>query len=577
MLAHELCHVRRRDNLFAAIHMVVEAVFWFHPFVWWIGARLIEERERACDEGVLTLGNEPRTYADAILNVCKSYVESPLVCVAGVTGADLKKRIEAIMTNRIGQGLTRAKRILLAATGVAALAGPVAIGVLIAAGNAPAIRAHPFLAAVAPGETAQAAFAAPVNPQAQPATAPSPEFRYTDHRLMALLLDLDAMNPDDQARSRERAISFVQNSVHPDDSVAVMSVSGGKVTVAQDFTADKAALESAIQKLSPGDPGGAANGTDRRLAVLQVAVQMLGSLPGNKALVYLSGGSAGLALGDQAQMTSAMNAAVRAGVALFPIDLDRSDGALRFGASQVNGASAVPTPPQPGGRGAGWTVSPTPPAGVSQEEYNRRVAYAREHFASASAPARFYINYGPPDRIDDQSSDAQNPRQIWRYNYLESFRSNVEVEFRPGSVSPRVNWPPPLQTYTGTPELNRSLAEALSREKAGQEGSTAANLLAGLPGRRATMGTYPPEARQVLTVPLDTLSGRVDIIAQITTSASTGESPTVAATMRDMMEASAGPDQTAFMLQAGSYDCKLLVREQSTGRLFGEIIHFEVK
>src|SRR5579883_952796 len=40
ILTHELCHVRRRDNLFAALHMVVEAVFWFHPLVWWIGSRM---------------------------------------------------------------------------------------------------------------------------------------------------------------------------------------------------------------------------------------------------------------------------------------------------------------------------------------------------------------------------------------------------------------------------------------------------------------------------------------------------------------------------------------------------------
>ena len=100
VLAHELCHVRRRDNLFATIHMIAEAVFWFHPLVWWIGARLLEERERACDENVLSLGNQPRVYADAILNVCKLYAESPLVCVSGVTGSDIKSRIEAIMTNR---------------------------------------------------------------------------------------------------------------------------------------------------------------------------------------------------------------------------------------------------------------------------------------------------------------------------------------------------------------------------------------------------------------------------------------------------------------------------------------------
>jgi bla regulator protein BlaR1 len=36
ILAHEMCHVRRRDNLTAAIHMVVETLFWFHPLVWWI-------------------------------------------------------------------------------------------------------------------------------------------------------------------------------------------------------------------------------------------------------------------------------------------------------------------------------------------------------------------------------------------------------------------------------------------------------------------------------------------------------------------------------------------------------------
>ena len=34
ILAHESCHVRRRDNLTAAIHMAVEAIFWFHPGVW---------------------------------------------------------------------------------------------------------------------------------------------------------------------------------------------------------------------------------------------------------------------------------------------------------------------------------------------------------------------------------------------------------------------------------------------------------------------------------------------------------------------------------------------------------------
>ena len=136
VLAHEMCHIRRRDNLTSAIHMMVEALFWFHPLVWWIGARLVEERERACDEAVLSAGGEPHIYAEAILSVCKLYVESPLVCVSGVTGADLKKRIEAIMANRMGLRLNFAKKVALGVAGTAAVALPIFVGVM----NPPRLR-----------------------------------------------------------------------------------------------------------------------------------------------------------------------------------------------------------------------------------------------------------------------------------------------------------------------------------------------------------------------------------------------------------------------------------------------------
>lgn len=138
VLAHEFAHIRRRDNLTAALHMLVEAIFWFHPAVWWIGARLVEEREHACDEAVLSRGNEPRDYAEAILSVCKLYVESPLVCVAGVTGAELKKRIHAILGGRIARELGMVRKVALAAAAVVALALPVLMGIVAA----PALRAQ---------------------------------------------------------------------------------------------------------------------------------------------------------------------------------------------------------------------------------------------------------------------------------------------------------------------------------------------------------------------------------------------------------------------------------------------------
>jgi bla regulator protein BlaR1 len=126
IVAHELCHIRRRDNLVTAIHMAVEALFWFHPLVWWVGARLMEERERACDEEVLRTGGDPREYAEGILKICELYLASPLAWVAGVTGGNLKGRIEGITTHHTVLNLNFPKKVTLVSVGVVALAVPIA-------------------------------------------------------------------------------------------------------------------------------------------------------------------------------------------------------------------------------------------------------------------------------------------------------------------------------------------------------------------------------------------------------------------------------------------------------------------
>jgi beta-lactamase regulating signal transducer with metallopeptidase domain len=89
IVAHEVCHIVRRDNMLALVQIVVNAVFWFYPLVWWIGARLVDERERACDERVLAAGQRPGTYAESILKTCQLCIASPVVNVPGVTGGDL--------------------------------------------------------------------------------------------------------------------------------------------------------------------------------------------------------------------------------------------------------------------------------------------------------------------------------------------------------------------------------------------------------------------------------------------------------------------------------------------------------
>jgi TonB family protein len=130
ILAHEVQHVLRHDNLAATMHMVVEAIFWFHPVVWWLGARLVVERERACDEAVLGLGNRPEIYAESILKTCEFCVGSPLALVSGVTGADLKQRIVRIMTQRSVDKLGFLQKLLLVAMGTGAVAAPIIAGLI---------------------------------------------------------------------------------------------------------------------------------------------------------------------------------------------------------------------------------------------------------------------------------------------------------------------------------------------------------------------------------------------------------------------------------------------------------------
>jgi len=458
VIAHELCHARRRDNLFASIHMVVEALFWFHPLVWWIGARLIDERERACDEAVLALGNQPAAYAEAIVGVCKIYLESPLTCVAGVTGGSIKQRIEAIMENRMRNSLNRTKKLLLAIAAATALIIPITIGLVLGVPHLPAVHAQ---APAIPTPALQPVQATPRKPTPETPTK-------QDHRLIAMLFDLASMTPDQQARARQAAIDYLTSSLKPGDTVAVLSTDNGKVSVAQDFTSDTVLLEAAILRVPVATAG---------VPAIESAANLLAALPEKKSLLYYSTTAA---QAGTPGLQAAIQAAQIANVAIFPIN--------------------------PGA--AGPAESPI---------------------------GRVYLKrFGPPDTVD-----ASEDRQIWRYNYLESFQSKAEFEFTRNSV--RINWPPPVATYSSA---------------------------------HGTMQTYPASASQFLSISLASFSGNVVVYGQIQSS---GETPKQVAAFWDDYPASSTPRPLSFVLSAGAYRCSFTASEKNTDRAFSEIIEFEVK
>jgi uncharacterized protein (TIGR03435 family) len=128
LLAHEAAHVKRHDNLTAALHSLTECLFWFHPLVWWLGARLVAERERACDEAVVRVGHDRSDYARAILGVCRLYLGAPVVSASGASRGPLRTRIEAILNSPVSAPLGTARRCVLAAAATITLAVPIVLG-----------------------------------------------------------------------------------------------------------------------------------------------------------------------------------------------------------------------------------------------------------------------------------------------------------------------------------------------------------------------------------------------------------------------------------------------------------------
>jgi len=101
ILGHELSHVMRFDAVVNLLQIVAQALFWFHPFVWWANKEIRAEREKCCDEITIAgLGTEARDYSKAIVNVLISEQEStrpvPSLAVAGPV-KNVEERIKTML------------------------------------------------------------------------------------------------------------------------------------------------------------------------------------------------------------------------------------------------------------------------------------------------------------------------------------------------------------------------------------------------------------------------------------------------------------------------------------------------
>ena len=75
VVLHELEHLRRYDDWTNFFQRIVGAAFFFHPAIWWLESRLSLEREMACDDAVLAVVPDPKSYARCLVSLAeKSYL-----------------------------------------------------------------------------------------------------------------------------------------------------------------------------------------------------------------------------------------------------------------------------------------------------------------------------------------------------------------------------------------------------------------------------------------------------------------------------------------------------------------------
>ena len=115
ILSHELAHIARWDAAVNLLQMVVQSAFFFHPLVWWANNKIRQEREKCCDEIVLSgTSTQPRVYCEAIVQILDNETRTnrsqPILAVGGST-RNIEERIMTILAPKRKFFRTRSRAV----------------------------------------------------------------------------------------------------------------------------------------------------------------------------------------------------------------------------------------------------------------------------------------------------------------------------------------------------------------------------------------------------------------------------------------------------------------------------------
>jgi TonB family protein len=136
VLTHELAHVKRNDGLIHILIQIVCSIYWFNPLIWYAAHRARIERERACDDRVLSLGAPAADYADHLVQVVRGLSVHENLSFASLSIAhpsQLESRVISILDSSARRGsVSKTGTVLLCAVAGLLTASIGAIGVATA-------------------------------------------------------------------------------------------------------------------------------------------------------------------------------------------------------------------------------------------------------------------------------------------------------------------------------------------------------------------------------------------------------------------------------------------------------------
>ena len=281
-------------------------------------------------------------------------------------------------------------------------------------------------------------------PSAMAAAAATPlrETDLRDRRLIVLFFDLGSMQPQEVERAAKSARDYVNKQMSPADLVSIVTLSNS-LNVAQDFTADREQLGSILTSLDTGSNEGLGDAaaadttgdntdsstdaaaaftpdeteynifnTDRRLQALTNIANDLTGIQQRKSLIYFTGGMQRTGMENQTQLRIAINAATRANLSFYTVDVRGLEAVIPGGSAGGSGQRAGG-----GSRGVGGTNTYSGRGMLSQFDTN---------FASQETLATLANDTGGKAFLDtnDFAPAFTKVQEDTSYYYLLGYISN---------------------------------------------------------------------------------------------------------------------------------------------------------